>query len=165
MIKYSFKKQISNDYLSVLSIVMLLVFWGMFAFGRYFGWIPRLRRNPSPIVFDQVGHVIFLSVLIIITIICLAILFFRIRKLKRLCSMGEIVNGVVIKLEAFKDRGRIYYQYSFAGNDYEKSLAIHKSKYTVGFRANDALPVVVNPNDPNESYIRSLIDKDYIDEK
>ena len=147
--RYSFKRHSSSDYFVVLSIIFPIVFW----FILFYDIVTSAQ--------DINSSDILITINSMITVFAALIIFIRIRKMKELCIIGKSVKGYVYKIDRNRDRGQMLCVYKYNDVEYKKRFAFHRTKNSRQINVNDDIVLILDPNNPKNSYIRSFIDKDF----
>ncbi len=147
---------ILSDYIAFLAVLFPLVFWGIFIATAFFGGAPALRgrggRDPIP----PEAAPFFLYASLIVTLLGVAILIWRIRSFQSVFTRGVSVPGRILRVSLARDRGRVEYQYSYQDQTYRAAHAVHKAGRARALRPNDAVTVVVDPENPRRAFIHDL---------
>ena len=61
-----------------------------------------------------------------------------------------------MRIRLWKDRGRIEFEYEYAGSKFRRGTAVHRSKEVRSLREGDAIEVVVDRTQPKRALIRNL---------
>src|SRR5688500_11843284 len=152
--KPSIIRIIQSDFVALIGLIVPLVSLIMYICVAYFGYFPGLRgRDP---IQGTEGAPVFLYLFIIGLLVGLRFAFWRIRTIQQLFSKGIEVGGQIIAISFYRDRGRVEYSYSHAGQAYSGGNAIMKTSRTQQLRSGDQIVLLVNPDEPKRALIRDL---------
>jgi hypothetical protein len=152
--KPSIIRIIQSDFVALIGLIVPLVSLIMYICVAYFGYFPGLRgRDP---IQGTEGAPVFLYLFIIGLVLGLPLAFWRIRTIQQLFSKGIEVGGQIIAISFYRDRGRVEYSYSHAGQAYSGGNAIMKTSRTQQLRSGDQIVLLVNPDEPKRALIRDL---------
>lgn len=144
---------VQSDYLTGLSILVVVVFWGMYVAIAYFGFFPGLRGR-SPLTGSDAPF--FLDLSIIATLIAVPLIIWRIHSFHSIFVRGVEVTGRITSISFFRDRGRVEYTYVYQGKSYESGNAIHKTGRTKTLQPDSEITLVVDRENPKRALIRDL---------
>ena len=147
--RYSFRKHKSNDYIVVLCFIFPIVFWCILFYDIATS-VQTFNEKSLSIIINSV-----------LTVIALVLITLRIYRMKSLCETGKSINGYVYKLNSRRDRGHMICIYKYDNVEYKKKFAFHRTKNSKQINVNDDITLIVDPNSPKNSYIRSFIDRDF----
>jgi|GEM_PF-2386628 len=113
MRKFNLEKSIWNDYILMITTIIPTIFIGFIIYFIY------INEDKNLILIFGLLAVVF------------AVLFFvRIKYIKSFLNDADTIQGVIISVGFFKDRGRIDYVYEINNNRYVHGQAVMKNKYT-----------------------------------
>lgn len=138
--KFSIRRALDNDFNLTAPLLIPFVFWAVYLL----------------ILVLTGGSQFLLIVAVIVTLGSPVLIFLRLRSLRAFFEKGEIISGELTRVYFFQDRGRIDYEYTYAGNQYTGSAAIHKNGLTREFTVGQSVPLVVDPDRPNQALIEDL---------
>jgi hypothetical protein len=152
--KPSIIRIIQSDYLALIGVLVPLVSLIMYISVAYFGYFPGFRgRDP---IQGTEGAPVFFYLFIIGLVLGLPLAFWRIRAIQQLFSKGMEVIGQITNISFYRDRGRVEYSYSHAGQAYSGGNAIMKTRKTQQLRPGNQIVLLVNPDEPKRALIRDL---------
>jgi hypothetical protein len=134
-------KIIQTDYTSFLSTIFLLSLWSVYL-------IFQILRLESPS-----GAII---VAITLSIIALAIIYWRYQLIISRFSQGSTVSAIISEIWFFRGRGRINYTYTFRGHEFITGDDVFPTKIARSFRAGDRVTVLLDPDNPDRAIISDL---------
>ena len=152
--KPSIIRIIQSDYLALIGVIVPVVSLIMYICVAYFGYFPGLRgRDP---IQGTEGAPVFFYLFIIGLVLGLPLAFWRIRTIQQLFLKGVEVVGQITAISFYRDRGRVEYSYSHAGQAYSGGNAIMKTGRTQQLRSGNQIVLLVNPQEPKRALIRDL---------
>jgi hypothetical protein len=98
----------------------------------------------------------FIYILAGTVIICPPLLFLRVNNIRSLFSCGEETTGRIHKIQFFRDRAWIFYQYEFDGSVYNKKMMIHRNKTTRELRTYKSATILVNADNPRNAILKDI---------
>lgn len=125
MMKFNLKKSIWNDYILMILILFPVIFSGFLIF----------------FLIIEERDVWLLSTFVILITSFLILLYVRIRYIKSFLE-GVTLQGVILGVGFFKDRGRIEYMYVYDQKNHKHGQAIMKNKYTTQLKQGQAIYVL-----------------------
>jgi hypothetical protein len=142
----SIGRLIFADYASLLCFLFPVINWGMFVAAASGYWPDEPGVSISRARF-------FLWLGVGTTIVCVPILYKRIKGLHSLLREGIPVQARLTSVWFLKDRGRIDYEYTYEGRAYRGGMALTKSKRAGAFREGQEITVLVRPGKPEQSIV------------
>lgn len=114
--KPSIERILWTDYFASVSVISILAIWGFFLFFKFI----------KP---DQLSESL-LYVSIIVTLVGSAVFTWRVRLITSAFEEGVEVEGDVVSVSFFRDRGNATYIYTVNGERYKSSNAIMRHRIT-----------------------------------
>jgi len=152
-LKPSVIRIIQSDYIAILAIVFPIAAWLLYIGTSYFGFVPGMRGRDALTASDAST---FLYLSLAVTLVCVPMLFWRVRNIQTMFERGIETPGQVTDINFYRDRGRVEYSYVFEGQTYRGGNALHKSKRAKSLRRGDSVVVVVDSQNPKRAFIRDL---------
>jgi len=132
---------VSVDYLSLLSVMFPVVFWGLSGYFYYIG--------------DDALQ-IFVILSIAFSIIGIPLLFWRYQMISSVFEDGLEAPGMITRIGFFRGRGRVDYAYSYQGQKYTSGNAISRSKHTRNLMSGQQVTVLVDRNNPKRAFVKEI---------
>ena len=153
--KYSVKKIISHDYITLCAFITLIVTAAISLEVYFFGYM--ISTSPLSIellLFEERLLYVYVSGgLALLGLICFIV---RMNIIKNLFSTGIEVKGKIVELKYWRDRGIVTYVYFIEGQEYCKHLRIHITKETSNLGKDDEVQILVRPENHSKSIIKDL---------
>ncbi len=146
---------LKNDYPSLLMLIFISVVWVVAIGGGVFGFLPK-RRGGGGIEVDSSMMNIMLLVAVAVTILCGWLAVKRIGVIKQVIRNGPEVEGRIQSIGFFKDRGRVEFDYEYAGESYHAGNAIWKNRETTQLQDGDGIRLILDPDKPSRAFSASL---------
>lgn len=146
---------IKNDALSCITIILPIVMWGIYIAVTFFG-VSFVSKRTDTVVNNSEGNPFFLVAPIILSILCLGVLFWRINSIQKIFKSGERVIGRIIDVSFFKDRGRIEYSYSYKRQNFQSGTSIMKNSKTQSYQNGQEILLIIDSTNPNKALIQDL---------
>jgi hypothetical protein len=140
--KASLLQIIRTDYPAALCVIVTVMFWGIWAFDEF------AATRPS--------NVPWLYIAAAFTIIGFACMAWRVRLIQSAFEEGREVEGDVLSVSFFRDRGRVSYVYTIDGQKYESSNAVMRHSRTRGLRPGQKVVITANRDNPKIAFIKEL---------
>lgn len=86
------------------------------------------------------------------------LLCWRIQSVRSLLRDGIVVPARIISVWFVSDRGRVDYEYDYAGRTHRGGMALVKSKRTGELQEGGEITVVVDPRNPSKSMLHDIFD-------
>jgi hypothetical protein len=86
---------------------------------------------------------------------CTALLW-RIFRIYGLFKHGQLVQGKITYIQIIRDRGRLEFTYTFAGQQFDSWMPIHKNKRVMALLPNQTVDILFDPLHPKRAIIASL---------
>lgn len=84
------------------------------------------------------------------------LLVWRIVRIHRLFSRGQLVRAHITRVDVAMDRGRVEFEYDFAGRRVSSWTRVHKSKQVEALAVNQEVEVLVDTANPLNAIVRDL---------
>jgi hypothetical protein len=139
----SLLKIILVDYLSFISVMVPLVTW---AFYLYLLFSKR----------EDVSGSVYLAIFGAITVAALICLVWRIALINSTFAEGMEVPATITRIFFYRDRGSIYFNYTFMGEQVKCRNSVMKWKKTRELESGMEIIVMVEQNHPKRAIIRDL---------
>ena len=131
-----------TDYTTFLATMFVVLITGAFLYDRF---IQRLAISQELPYF--LGGIV---------IVALPIILWRIRLIASAFEFGWDVEGNILDVSFFRDRGRVTYTYTVQGERYQSSNAIMKNKPTRALQSGQKVTIVAQRDNPKVAFIREL---------
>ncbi|HLC78510.1 MAG TPA: hypothetical protein VJH92_05270 [Candidatus Nanoarchaeia archaeon] len=148
---YSIKSILINDYASFASWVFPTVIFIMALFIEVFGFFPDLKRGRAPLTTEAIPF--FIQFGIIVLIIGLVIISLRVVRFKKFFENGIEVEGEVTDLWKYRDRGRIYFTFTYKDLKCDNSNSVHFNNGTKRFLPHTKVRILFK----RENYFKAII--------
>lgn len=137
---FSVRRALDNDFSLSMPLMIPLI-----------GWVIYLL----PLVF--VGRSAFFFYLAIAaTLAGPLIVWWQVKAIRSVFEQGQLAPGVIRSTQFIRDRGRINYNYRYAGELYTGTVTVHVTDHSKSFQTGQEVEVVVNPGKPQQAYLRKL---------
>lgn len=137
---FSYRRAIDNDFTLTLVILVPMFIWGIYLL----------------ILVVAGGSSWFFYLSLAATLASPFFMAWRLRQVRRLVEEGERITGKITKVYFDGDRGRIQYVYSYNGDEYKGSAAIHKNDLTRAFQDGQPVDLVLLSDRPERSFLIDL---------
>lgn len=131
-----------TDYVSFLAALFPIIFWVFYFF------FPLIDGKSLPAS--------FLYIMVGISLLGITLLVWRTRLIMSTFADGISVDGNIIQVSFFRDRGRVTYIYEFQGERYQSSNAVMKTKRSKALAQGQATKIIVSRDNPKLAFIRDL---------
>ena len=84
------------------------------------------------------------------------LLVWRIVRIHRLFSRGQLVRAQITRVDVAMDRGRIEFAYDFGGHRVSAWTQVHKNKQVEALAVNQEVEVLVDTANPLNAIVRDL---------
>lgn len=154
MNKPKLSKIIANDYIALLAVVfavflpLALFVCSVLGFG--------VRSSGRVVDFEQSDFRAMVPYLTITSAAAIVGFYARITWIKSILEQGVPARGVIRSIMTYRDRGRIEFDYEYAGHKLSAGMAVHLSKAVRQLRPGDVVDVVVSREKPTRALLRSL---------
>ena len=91
-----------------------------------------------------------------LTLVAGGLLLWRIVRIHRLFSRGQLVRAQITRVEVAMDRGRVEFAYDFRGHRVSSWTSVHKNKQVAALAANQEVEVLVDAAHPGNAIVRDL---------
>jgi hypothetical protein len=140
--KPSIERIFFTDYITTFSAISVLFALGFFAFDRL---IKSFELGDQfPIIIGSV------------CIIGIALIIWRIRLITSAFEFGWEVEGDIVGISFFRDRGSVTYIYMVQGERFQTSNAIMKHRLTKSLVQGQKVVIVANKDNPKVAFIRDI---------
>jgi hypothetical protein len=133
---------LSTDYASSLSVLFVIGTWGAYLFIRF------VRNSPDAPSFMVAAAAV--------TVLAAAALAWRVRLIQSVFEDGWQVQGSLVSVSFFRDRGRVTYVYTVQGQRYQSSNAVMRNRLTRGLAQGRNVTIVAGKDNPKDAFIREL---------
>ncbi|NLF32831.1 MAG: DUF3592 domain-containing protein [Planctomycetes bacterium] len=142
---------ILNDYPSFLLTIGGPVFLGVGAFVMIFGFIPPTRYGRGGQQVDPLFGFWAFATAAVVASLMLVLLAARLARMKAILTSGPRATATVLRIEFFRDRGRVEYEYVHEGRTIASGSAIMKNRTTSALSPGDDIEVAIDPARPNRA--------------
>jgi len=97
-----------------------------------------------------------LMVALPLSLIAGGLLLWRIARIHRLFSRGQVVRAQITRVDIARDKGRLEFAYHFGGHRVSSWTAVHKSKQVEALAVNQEVEVLVDAANPLNAIVRDL---------
>ena len=91
-----------------------------------------------------------------ICVVGIPVITWRLRPIASAFEYGWEVEGDVLDISFFRDRGRVSYIYTVQGERFQTSNAIMKNRTTRSLQSGQKVKIVVNRDNPKIAFIRDI---------
>jgi hypothetical protein len=84
------------------------------------------------------------------------LLVWRIVRIHRLFSRGQLLRAQITRVEVAMDRGRVEFTYDFGGHRVSSWTQVHKNKQVEALAVNQEVEVLVDAANPGNAIVRDL---------
>ena len=91
-----------------------------------------------------------------LTLVAGGLLAWRIVRIHRLFSRGQVVRAQITRVDVARDQGRLEFAYDFAGHRVSSWTPVHKSKQVEALAVNQEVEVLVDAANPLNAIVRDL---------
>lgn len=107
-------------------------------------------------VFTTAGTMLLLFVLLLISFVTLLVAGIRFITIWKIFHGNQEVMGTISRIDFYRDRGRVEFEYIYQGIAYTSGLSIMKNRRTAGYQPGDEVFVLVDRNNPRKALIKDL---------
>lgn len=132
----------STDYATFLATIFIVIAAGAFLLDRLVE--PLTVSQELPYIAAVVGA------------IGIPVIVWRIRLISSAFEYGWEVDGDILDIGFFRDRGRITYIYTVQGQRYQASNAILRNRTTRSLQRGQKVKVMANRDSPKIAFIRDI---------
>jgi hypothetical protein len=129
------------DYLASLGVIAPVVIWSM---ALLFLWL------------DPEAAAFFRILAPLVTVMGLAVLFWRVQAIRSVFNDGDEVPGVISSIGFLRDRGRVEYVYTYQGRKLLVGNAVQANRHTRALAQGQAVTVLVDRLNPKQAFVREL---------
>ncbi len=151
--KASLWRIIQSDYVAMLALLIPLVFFIMYLVIAVFGFFPGMRGH-DPIRAD--GAPFFYWGTLVTLLVGLPLAYWRIKKVRDVFARGVEVEGHILEVKFFRDRGSVAYAYNMDGQKLTGWNAIMRNSRTAALEPGHPVMLVVDSTDHKKAYVRDL---------
>ena len=131
-----------TDYTTFASTIAILISIGFFLFDRFIQPLALTEELPY--------------IIILVCLIGIPVILWRIRLITFAFEYGWDVEGDILDVSFFRDRGRVTYIYTVGGERYQSSNAIMKHRVTKSLEQGQKVGIVANRDNPKIAFIRDI---------
>lgn len=91
-----------------------------------------------------------------LTLVAAGLLVWRIVRIHRLFSGGQLVRARITRVDVAMDRGRVEFAYDFRGHHVSSWTPVHKNKQVAALAVNQEVEVLVDSTNPGNAIVRDL---------
>lgn len=139
--KYSFRKVLSTDWPALAASFGIPIIWAI-----YFVF-PHLQKSALP---PSLWFPASVSAALIIWLV------WRIRRVARLFTHGQLATGQVTSLLLAKDRGRIEFAFEYQGKRVSTWMPIHQTKAVLSLAPGATVEVLFDKDHPARAIVKHL---------
>lgn len=140
--KLSIERVFFTDYITSLSAIAVVIAVGFFLYDRFI--MPTALTQEMPFILAAVG---FLGI---------AAILWRIRLISSAFEFGWEVEGDIVGVSFFRDRGRVTYIYTIQGERYQSSNAVMQHRLTKALYQGQKVIIMANRENPKVAFIRDI---------
>lgn len=140
--KLSIARVFFTDYITSLSAIALVITAGFFVYDRFI--MPTALTQEMPFILAFIG------------VIGMAAIVWRIRLISSAFEYGWEVEGDIVEVSFFRDRGRVAYIYTIQGERYQSSNAVMQHRLTKALHRGQKVIIMVNKDNPKIAFIRDI---------
>jgi hypothetical protein len=97
-----------------------------------------------------------LMIAVPLSLVAGGLLAWRIVRIYRLFSRGQLVRAQITRLDVAMDRGRVEFAYDFAGRRVRSWTRVHRSKQVEALAVNQEVELLVDTANPLNAIVRDL---------
>jgi len=97
-----------------------------------------------------------LMIAVPLSLVAGGLLVWRIVRIHRLFSRGQLLRAQITRVEVAMDRGRVEFAYDFGGHRVSSWTTVHKSKQVEALAVNQEIEVLVDSANPDNAIVRQL---------
>lgn len=140
--KPSIERIFFTDYITTVSAISIVIAVVAYLFDRF---IQSLGLgNQFPLI---VG---------VVCVIGVAAIVWRIRLISSAFEFGWEVEGDIVGISFFRDRGSVSYIYTIQGERYQTSNAIMKHRLTKSLQQGQKVVIMANKDNPKVAFLRDI---------
>lgn len=150
----SLVRVVQSDFAAFLALAAPIVTWAIYIVIAYLGYFPAWGRHES---LGSESAPFFLYASLVTTLIGVPLFLWRLHFFRSLRDRGVPVAGYITGVLFHRDRGRIEYDYTYQDKSYSSYNAVMKTARTRSLPPASAVTVLVDPNNPQRSFILDLV--------
>ncbi|MBI5294334.1 MAG: hypothetical protein HY869_02580 [Chloroflexi bacterium] len=131
-----------TDYLTAVSGTFILVMWGFYLFFNFV----QPGGLAAPLFYAS----------IVVTVVGAIIVTWRIRLIRSTFEDGVEVEGAVVSVGFYRDRGHVAYAYEVNGERCQSSNAIMKERFTSQLKPGQKVTLIVSRDNPRNAFIKTM---------
>ncbi len=131
-----------TDYLTVVSGTFILVMWGFYLFFNFV----QPGGLATPLFYAS----------IVVTVVGAVVLAWRIRLIRSTFEDGVEVEGAVVSVGFYRDRGQVTYAYEVNGERCQSTNAIMKERFTTQLKPGQKVTLIVSRDNPRNAFIKNM---------
>ena len=97
-----------------------------------------------------------LTIAVPLSLVAGGLLVWRIVRIHRLFSRGQLLRAQITRIDVALDRGRVELAYDFSGRRVSSWTTVHKSKQVEALAVNQEVEVLVDAANPLNAIVRDL---------
>src|SRR5262249_10943438 len=97
-----------------------------------------------------------LMVAVPLSLLAGALLAWRIARIQRLFSRGQLVRAQLTRVDVARDLGRLGSAYDFGGHRVSRGAPVHRNNQAGPLRVNQEVEVLVDSANPGNAIVRQL---------
>jgi hypothetical protein len=132
---------IQVDYSASLAFWFPVALWALLAFYKLTGRPPTAQT---------------VKISIAVTIIGVVILAWRYLHYASVSKKAQVTPGTISGIATFLDGGKVKYTYTFQGETFVGSNAVHLTRKSRGLKVGDAVTLIVDRERPGRAFIKDL---------
>lgn len=140
--KLSIERVFFTDYITSLSAIAVVIAVGFFLYDRFI--IATALTQEMPFILAAVG------------IVGIGAMVWRIRLISSAFEFGWEVEGDIVGVSFFRDRGRVTYIYTIQGERYQSSNAVMQHRLTKALHQGQKVIIMANRDNPKVAFIRDI---------
>ena len=144
----SIRQIIRIDYLAISLAGVPVAMWVLLAVV----YIMPAWLNNQPVELNAFS----ILVLIAATLYCWLALAWRVNKIRSVFAAGVHVKGVITKIWFFRNRGQMYFNYTYLGAQHDAKMTLVKNETTSALTEGAELDLLVDPDDPKRTFLQNL---------
>jgi len=142
--RFSVRNVVWNDWPALATVIAVAMTWII-----HFG-LPYLQRRAAPLPMWLPGG---------LSVVLVALLAWRIGRVRWLFAHGASAVGVVTDLWIAKDRGRLEFVFEIDGERVRSWMPIHRTKAVLSLSPGDRVDLLFDPGRPKRAIVKRLFEK------
>ena len=139
---------IRSDYMAITLVRVPPALWVLWAVVYLLpAWL-----NAQPV--DLNGFLIL--ILVSVTLYCWLALAWRVNKIRSVFAASVHVKGIITKVWFFRNRGQMSFSYTYLGARHDAKMTLVKSERTVALTNGAQLDLLLDPDDPQRTFLQNL---------